>query len=79
MPSSMLMSKIGAVKQDMVKNLQAAVEFALSKANVLKTTKTETLQAVTMYLVRMSMTITSIVLTLFSSRFVAKRCVEPMA
>lgn len=63
MPSSMVTSKLGATKQDMVNNLQTAVEYALTKANVMKTTKTETLQAFTMYLVRNDITRTGTVLT----------------
>lgn len=42
---------LGLVKKDLVRNLQVAVESALQKANWARTTKIETLQAFTMYLV----------------------------
>jgi BarA-like signal transduction histidine kinase len=42
---------LGRQKEDLVKALQAGIEYALSRANVMRTTKTETLQAFTMYLV----------------------------
>jgi len=44
-------AKLGLVKKDLVRSLQIAVESALGKANWARTTKLETLQAFTMYLV----------------------------
>lgn len=44
-------SLLGREKKHLVKALQGGVEYALSRANVMRTTKTETLQAFTMYLV----------------------------
>jgi BarA-like signal transduction histidine kinase len=47
-------TQLGRQKEDLVKVLQGGIEYALSRANVMRTTKTETLQAFTMYLVSLN-------------------------
>jgi hypothetical protein len=51
MPEDLLRTRTGREKDELVKNLQTAVEYALSKANFLKTVKTDTICAFCMYLV----------------------------
>lgn len=50
-PEVTIQATLGLVKKDLLRNLQTAVESTLGKANWARTTKTETLQAFTMYLV----------------------------
>lgn len=51
-PETTIYTRLGSIKKDLIRNLQIAVESALGKANWQRTTKLETLQAFTMYLVR---------------------------
>ncbi|KAJ4984509.1 fungal specific transcription factor domain-containing protein [Stagonosporopsis vannaccii] len=51
MPSSKILSEFGVDKQGLVDNFREATEAALSRANLLATTKLETLQAFVMYLI----------------------------
>lgn len=50
-PETTIQTKLGCIKKDLVGNLQTAAESALGRANFARTTKLETLQAFTMYLV----------------------------
>lgn len=50
-PAEKSLTEFGAEKQDLVDNFRTGAEFTLSKANFLRTTKLETLQATVMYLV----------------------------
>lgn len=52
MPEDLIRTRTGRAKDELVKNLQTAVEYALSRANFLRTVKTETIQAFCAYLVR---------------------------
>ena len=51
MSSEKVSSEFGVEKQGLVDNFREATEAALSRANLLRTTKLETLQAFVMYLV----------------------------
>lgn len=51
MPGEKILSQFGVDKQGLVDNFREATEAALSRANLLGTTKLETLQAFVMYLV----------------------------
>lgn len=51
MPSEKILSDFGVDKHGLVNNFREATEAALSRANLLRTTKLETLQAFVMYLV----------------------------
>ena len=51
MPDDVCMSTFGLANQALVENFQQATEVALSKANFLRTTKVETLQALVIYIV----------------------------
>jgi len=55
MSSEKILSEFGVDKQGLVDNFREAAEAALSRANLLGTTKLETLQAFVMYLVRLRM------------------------
>jgi len=52
MPEDLVRTRTGREKDELVKSLQTAVEYALSRANFLRTVKTETIQAFCAYLVR---------------------------
>ena len=52
MPKEKVLEEFGVEKQSLVDNFQQGTEAALAKANFLRTTKLETLQAFVMYLVR---------------------------
>jgi len=51
-PEDLIRTRTGRAKDELVKNLQTAVEYALSRANFLRTVRTETIQAFCAYLVR---------------------------
>ena len=51
MPGDAVLAKFGVGKQSLVDNFREGTEAALSRANFLRTTKLETLQAFVMYLV----------------------------
>jgi len=51
MPKEKVLAEFGVDKQPLVDNFQQGTEAALAKANFLRTTKLETLQAFVMYLV----------------------------
>ena len=51
MPGDIIMRDIGVTKKDLVENFQRGTETALARANLLRTTKIETLQAFVMYMV----------------------------
>jgi hypothetical protein len=52
MPEHVVLSTYGVPQKDLMENFQLGTETALGKANFLRTTKTETLQALVMYMVR---------------------------
>ena len=52
MPDDVCMTTFGLQNQALVENFQQATEVALGKANFLRTTKVETLQALVIYIVR---------------------------
>jgi hypothetical protein len=54
MPEEKVLSEFGVDKRSLVENFQQGTEAALAKANFLRTTKMETLQAFVMYLVSYS-------------------------
>ncbi|KAF2685525.1 hypothetical protein K458DRAFT_441962 [Lentithecium fluviatile CBS 122367] len=51
MPEDKVLAEFGVAKQPLVDNFQQGTEAALAKANFLRTTKLETLQAFVMYLI----------------------------
>ena len=51
MPEDILMSEFAVAKKDLVENFQQGTETALVRANLLRTTKIETMQAFVMYMV----------------------------
>ena len=51
MPEAIIMSEFAVAKKDLVDNFQQGTETALVRANLLRTTKIETMQAFVMYLV----------------------------
>jgi hypothetical protein len=51
MPEHRLLSEFGVDKHSLVDNFRQGTESALARANFLRTTKLETLQAFVMYLV----------------------------
>lgn len=51
MPERMVLNTFGVPQKNLLENFQLGTEMALGKAHFLKTTKTETLQALVMYLV----------------------------
>lgn len=54
MDENVINRDFGFTKADLVENMKIGTEVALSKANFLRTTKVETMQAFVMYLVSMS-------------------------
>ncbi len=52
MSEDVVMRDFGVHKKNLVGNFQIGTETALSRANLLRTTKVETLQAFVMYMVR---------------------------
>lgn len=54
MPEDKVLTEFAVDKQSLVDNFREGTEAALSRANFLRTTKLETLQAFAMYLVSMS-------------------------
>lgn len=51
MPDKDVLMQFGTTKKDLVDNFQMGTETALGRANVIRTTKVETLQALVMYMV----------------------------
>ncbi|KAI4187498.1 MAG: hypothetical protein L6R41_002780 [Letrouitia leprolyta] len=51
MPDNVILMEFGTTKKDLVDNFQMGTETALGRANVIRTTKVETLQALVMYMV----------------------------
>ncbi|KAL8736774.1 MAG: hypothetical protein Q9166_000140 [cf. Caloplaca sp. 2 TL-2023] len=51
MTDSAVLMEFGTTKKDLVDNFQMGTETALSRANVIRTTKVETLQALVMYMI----------------------------
>jgi len=51
MPDEKIMQDFGVAKKDLVDNFQQGTETALVRANLLRTTRTETMQAFVMYMV----------------------------
>ena len=51
MPTNRILAELGVEKQNLVDNFRQGCESALARANLLRTTKLETLQAFVMYLV----------------------------
>lgn len=51
MSEDTILRDFGVAKQNLVENFQTATETALARANFLRTTKIETLQAFVMYMV----------------------------
>lgn len=51
MPEEAILSEFGVPKKDLVDNFQMGTETALGRANIIRTTKIETLQAFIMYMV----------------------------
>ena len=51
MPDDLIMRDFAVPKKDLVDNFQQGTETALSRANLLRTTKVETMQAFVMYMV----------------------------
>lgn len=51
MPDEAVLMQFGTTKKDLVENFQMGTETALGRANVIRTTKVETLQALVMYMV----------------------------
>ncbi len=54
LPEETVLRDFGVPKKNLVGNFQIGTETALARANLLRTTKVETLQAFVMYIVRMS-------------------------
>ena len=52
MSDNAVLMGFGTTKKDLVENFQMGTETALGRANVIRTTKVETLQALVMYMVR---------------------------
>lgn len=55
MPAEKIQSELGCSKESLVQNFKEGTESALARANFIRTTKVETLQAFVMYLVRKTM------------------------
>ncbi|KAK2744473.1 hypothetical protein FQN55_006800 [Onygenales sp. PD_40] len=53
LPEATILNSFGVSQKDLTENFQLATEMALAKANFLKTTKTQTLQALVMYMIPM--------------------------
>ncbi|KLJ11310.1 hypothetical protein EMPG_13418 [Blastomyces silverae] len=53
MTEDSILSTFGVTQKKLIENFQLATEMALGKANFLKTTKTQTLQALVMYMIPM--------------------------
>lgn len=51
MPDEAVLQHFGVPKKDLVHNFQIGTETALGRANIIRTTKIETLQAFIMYMV----------------------------
>ena len=51
-PENGILMEFGVSKKDLVDNFQMGTETALGRANIIRTTKIETLQALVMYMVR---------------------------
>ncbi len=51
MPDEAVLMQFGTTKKELVENFQMGTETALGRANVIRTTKVETLQALVMYMV----------------------------
>lgn len=51
MPDNVILMEFGTTKKDLVDNFQMGTETALGRANVIRTTKVETLQALVMYMI----------------------------
>lgn len=51
MPEDMVLMEFGVAKKELVDNFQMGTETALGRANILRTTRIETLQAFVMYMV----------------------------
>lgn len=51
MSDNAVLMEFGTTKKDLVDNFQMGTETALGRANVIRTTKVETLQALVMYMV----------------------------
>ena len=51
MPEELIIKDFGVAKKDLVENFQQGTETALIRANLLRTTKIETMQAFVMYMV----------------------------
>lgn len=51
MPENGILMEFGVSKKDLVENFQMGTETALGRANIIRTTKIETLQAFVMYMV----------------------------
>lgn len=51
MPEEAVLSEFGVPKKHLVDNFQMGTETALGRANIIRTTKIETLQAFIMYMV----------------------------
>ncbi|KAL9025620.1 MAG: hypothetical protein Q9196_005588 [Gyalolechia fulgens] len=51
MPDNAILMEFGTTKKDLVDNFQMGTETALGRANVIRTTKVETLQALVMYMI----------------------------
>ena len=54
MSEGSILQDFGVAKQSLVENFQMGTETALTRANILRTTKIETLQGFVMYMVRPS-------------------------
>lgn len=59
MPEEQAQATFGLGKQGMIESFQAGTEMALGKANFLRTTKIETLQALVIYAVSLQLIETS--------------------
>ncbi|KAK2821782.1 hypothetical protein FQN49_007681, partial [Arthroderma sp. PD_2] len=53
MPEHLVLSTFGVAQKKLIENFQLGTEMALGKAHFLKTTKTQTLQALVMYMIPM--------------------------
>ena len=54
MPEERILNDFAVSKKELIDNFQQGTETALGRANLLRTTKLETIQALVMYMVRLA-------------------------
>lgn len=73
-----VMMQLGVPKQQLLQSFQQGAESALYRANFLRTSKLQTIQAMVMYLVSLILSITSVVLIANRYPYAEERSPEPI-